>query len=289
MVRVAVAASANASSVAVTAKVAVINFTIPANPSVVQLPVFRGGLGCVVDIDGTRAVTANSTVIPSLVDSQSIISEIPEFRNSSINVAGGGQVKLINVSNPSTPFISGIANIQLPDIGAISISGSNVSVGEQNGSRIQLLDFSVPSNPRILGTANGVLGGFSSLAFLRNNVIVGSSPNDFRVVIVDFSNPLNPQVNFFNPRLSGSPTLDADSNRIAVGDSGGTNVKLFDGLTLNVLDTRSSNLQSVDSISLSGQFVLAGGTTMTFMLHLSILVSTLQIFLDLKLNLMQVV
>jgi hypothetical protein len=229
--RVVVAASTNEPSTTVSAKVAVINFTMPANPIVVLVTVFRGGGGCVVDIDDSNAVTGN---------------------------ASGREVKLIDVSNPSAPVIRGTIDTQLPEIGAIAISSTQVVVGERNGSRIKLIDFSTPNNPQILGTANGVIGGLSSIAFIRNNVVAAASPNDFRVVIVNFTNPSNPQVNLFNPALSGAPTLDADSNRISTGDTGGTNVKIFDGSNLTVLANRSSNLQTLDSIALSGQLALAG-------------------------------
>src|SRR5947208_88758 len=89
---------------------AVIDFTIPTSPTVVQVNPGFGG-GSTVDMDGSSAVAGN------------------------IN---GGQVRLVDVSNPAAPVLQGIFNTTLLGIGAIAIRGAQVAVGEQNGPHIAL-------------------------------------------------------------------------------------------------------------------------------------------------------
>jgi hypothetical protein len=225
MPRVVVAGSENSFSFAV------IDFTTPATPGVVMINPGFGG-GCRVAINGSNAVAGN---------------------------ANGGQVRLVDISNPAAPVLKGMIATVLGGINSIAMNGTRVAIGEQNGFRILLLDFSSPISPVIVSTATTTQGAFSSLAFLSSNIVVASGLNNFTCVQVDFSNPGSPTVSTFNPGLSGSPSLDADAsvNQIAVGDSTGNLARLLNGATKAVIGTVNTTLPSV-SVALSGNTILAG-------------------------------
>lgn len=212
---------------------AVIDFTTPGSPSVVQVNPGYGG-GSTVAINGSNAVAGN------------------------IN---GGQVRLVDVSNPAAPVLKGMINTTLLGISAIAIRGTRVAVGEQNGGHIALLDFSAPMSPTLVANKLTGSGAFSSLAFIADSIVVASGPNDFTATQVDFTNLASPVVTTFNPALAGSPSLDADAaaNHIAVGDTSGVNVKLIDGTSKAALGTATTTINSVASVAVAGSLVLAGG------------------------------
>ena len=227
MTRVIVAGSTNNFTLAV------IDFTTPGSPGVVQVNPGYGG-GSTVAINGSNAVAGN------------------------IN---GGQVRLVDVSNPAVPVLKGMINTTLLGISSIAIRGTQVAVGEQNGGHIALLDFSTPMSPTLVANKLTGSGAFDSIAFIADSIVVASGPNDFTATQVDFTNPASPVVTTFNPALSGSPSLDADAaaNHIAVGDTSGVNVKLIDGTSKAMLGTATTAINSVASVALAGSLVLAGG------------------------------
>lgn len=215
---------------------AVIDFTTPGSPAVKQVnPGWSGG--CRVAIDGQYVAAGNLL---------------------------GGEVRLIDVSNPALPVLKGTINTQLSGIGAIAIRGTRVAVGEWvgQGNRIKLIDFSNPNSPQLMGTATTIMAMFRSISFLGNNAVVAAGQNDFSFVKVDFTNPANPVVTLKNPGF-GAPTVDADSstNRIVAGDRHGAHVKLYDA-ALSLLETvnlsGASTVPSIEFISLSGSLALAG-------------------------------
>ena len=237
MTRIVVAGSENDTSFVV------INFTIPGNPSVVPInPGF--GAGCRVAIDGFNAAVGNVL---------------------------GGNVRLVNVSNPHAPVLQGMVSTVLAGIGAIAIHGQHVAVGEFTNSfkaRVVLIDFSSPGKPVILGTAQTplasvatspteTLAAISSLAFIGPNRVVASGPSDFEIVQVDFTNPTSAVVSTFNPALAGPPSIDADGNQIVAGDTTSGIIKLFNASTQSLAGSINSRLPSITSIAFAAPLVLA--------------------------------
>src|SRR5581483_5091722 len=107
-------------------KFSVIDFSNPGNPLAVS-PSFQGA--CQVKQDGANAYIGNLL---------------------------GGQVQLFDISNPTAPVAHGTAPTVLAGIGAITVRGTRVAVGEATNTfkaRICLIDFSSPGTPVILGTA----------------------------------------------------------------------------------------------------------------------------------------
>src|ERR1700674_522393 len=240
MPRVVVAGSENDTSFAV------IDFTSPGSPSVVAInPGF--GAGCRVAIDGSSAVAG------------SVLT---------------GDVRMVDVTNPAAPVLQDNINTMLAGVGALAVRGSRVAVGEFVNSfqaRVKLIDFSTPTAPVILGSAPTPLvsvtvgmdgsAAISSVAFLNDNVVLVAGPSDAIVVQIDFTIPTSPVVTTFNPVLSGglSIDVDADANRLAVGDNNATTLKLFDATTKALLGTANTTLGGVDSVALKNPRVLAGG------------------------------
>ncbi len=229
MPRVVVAGSENVTSFAI------INFTTPSSPTVVTVnPGF--GAGCHVTLSGSNAIAGNVL---------------------------GGQVRLIDVTNPAAPVLKGTLSTILGGIGAVAMRGNLVAAGELAngfGARIVLIDYSSPTSPSLLGTATTSLTAINSLAFTSDHVVVASGSNDFQIAQVDFTSPSSPIVTNFNPALSGSVSLDGDAvaSRLAAGDNNAFNVKLFDAVSKVLQGTANTLLSGVNSVALSNPLVLAG-------------------------------
>ena len=71
-----------------------------------------------------------------MVDASGSLAAIGDFNGSS--------VRLCDISNPAAPALQGTVNTGLSGIGAISMDGNHVLVGELNGLRAVLIDASVP-------------------------------------------------------------------------------------------------------------------------------------------------
>jgi hypothetical protein len=243
MARVVVAGSENDTHVAV------IDFTVPAAPSVAHIdPGF--GSGTRVAIDGTSA--AAGAVLT-------------------------GNVRLIDVSNPAVPVAQGTFNTMLQGIGAIAVRGAHVAIGEYVNdfqARVKLLDFSNPMAPTLVGTAATVLtnitvphpddpadtsAAIASLAFLDDFNVVVSGPSDPVAIKINFG-VTPPGQTTLNPMIPGGLTTDADAgaHRIAIGDNNGTQVKLFDASTNALLGTANTTLGGVGSLALNMPRAFAG-------------------------------
>lgn len=243
MARVVVAGSENDT------RVAVIDFTNPATPSVAHIdPGFASGTR--VAIDGTSA--AAGAVLT-------------------------GNVRLIDVSNPAVPVAQGTINTMLGGIGAIAMRGAHVAVGEYVNdfqARVKLLDFSNPLAPTLIGTAATPLtnvtvphpedpadtsAAVGSLAFLDDFNVVVSGPSDTVAIKINFG-VTPPGQTTLNPMIPGGLTTDADgdAHRIAVGDNNGTMLKLFDANTNALLGTANTTLGGVGSVALNMPRAFAG-------------------------------
>jgi len=149
-------------------------------------------------------------------------------------------------------------------------------VGEGFGAstvRVQLIDIANPTNPRIIGTAivpfasGNVPGGnppigppsasaISSVAFVTDSVIAVAGPNQLQISLVNFSNPVHPEVtNFSATQLAGPPAMDAKNGKLAAGDGNGSHVNLFAGLQL--LASFQTDLFPVSQVAMSDAFILA--------------------------------
>jgi hypothetical protein len=220
---------------------AVIDFTTPATPHVVSVNPMFVAAGSHVTINGSNAVAGGV-----LAETQT----------------GGGNVRLVDVSNPARPVLRGMITTALLGIGAIAMRGNNVAVGEQVGARVILIDFSLPMNPVIIATVATSLTAINSIAFTADRVVVAAGSNDFQIVQVDFSNASSPGISNFNPRLSGPPSIDgdADGNSFTAGDSNGPLLRLFEATSRALLGTANTRLANITSVALSSPFVLAGST-----------------------------
>jgi hypothetical protein len=241
MPRVVVAGSDNSFSFAV------IDFTNPANPIVTPVNPGFGG-GCRVTLDGPRCFVGNAL---------------------------GGDVRLVDVTNPSAPVQRGTVPTGLSGIGALAVQGNLVTVGEWINdfqARVALLDFSNPAAPVVLkivptpltsvptpsGQDNPNPPAIASIAFTAPNHVVAAGSGDPEIVKIDFSNLANPAVTTF---LSGfsAVAMDADTTHVVAGDQTGAQVKLFDATTNVVLaGPAGTTLGGVTSLALAFPLALTG-------------------------------
>jgi hypothetical protein len=219
-------------------KFAVIDFTNPNSPTVATpTPPFQGG--CVVDCFSTFAAVANFN---------------------------GGEVAIYDISNPATPALKGSIPTVLGGIGAISMDGTRVLIGELNGTRVSLIDVSNPAVPTILSTFASGISSISAIS-LKGSKAVVAGPTDLFFAVLDYTNPASPVQTLFTPGgggvfFSGAPTADLDGTNAALADNGGGNVYLFDvsGNTPLHLGTKQTTQIGVMSISISGNTVAAAST-----------------------------
>jgi hypothetical protein len=115
----------------------------------------------------------------------------------------GGQVRLVDVTNPAAPVLRGIVNTTLSGIRALAVQGSLVAVGEWVNSfqaRVALLDFSNPAAPTVLKVVPTPLASLpspapfnpnppavTSVAFTAANHVVAAGSSDPEIVKIDLS------------------------------------------------------------------------------------------------------
>jgi hypothetical protein len=148
---------------------------------------------------------------------------------------GGGQVAIYDLSNPALPqlqstFDTRLGGPGLTGIGALSLYGDYLLVGEARGPNIVLLNISPTqsSNP-IISTksfpdfaGDGTNGGITSIA-IHGSIAVASGL--FAFDFLDYTDPTNPvQIPFTPPsQYQFNPPYTCDYNDVAaLGDSSGT-------------------------------------------------------------------
>jgi hypothetical protein len=148
-------------------------------------------------------------------------------------------------------------------IGAISLYGASLLVGELAGPNMILIDITNQKAPKILSTftdKNFSDGGISAIVLNGPTAVAAGT---FNVDVIDYTRPRHPAwaASFpegLSPPNPASPlTVDYDGSSIAVGDGSGT-VYLFDfyGGVLHASGQSSSGLEGITSITvMTGEVV----------------------------------
>jgi hypothetical protein len=173
---------------------------------------------------------------------------------------GGGYVAIYDLNNPAVPqqlsmFDTGLGT-PLTGIGALSLYGTNLVVGELDGPNIVYIDITNQRAPNIVSTVpdgDFADGGISAIVLSGSSAVVSGS---FNVAVVDYTKPAHPQVGVAYPPQSStfqfiSPiTVDFDGASVAVGDGSG-NAYLFwvDDGSLSKLGQADSGLEGITSIA----------------------------------------
>lgn len=208
---------------------AVIDFTDPANPSVV--PVNPGIGGTVVDCSGkTVAVGSAST--------------------------GVGKIVMFDVSDPAHPAQLGSFTSNFVQLGAIKFDGTHVLAGDATGPQVVVLNAANPNSLSLIAKLSTGLAAVSSTGLGGTRGLV-SGPNSSTMDIIS-SISMNPTTSSFNPNNGIGLTTDLSGTSAAVGSKNGGTVKLVNVSTLAVLGSQSTTLGSGDSISISGSMVAVG-------------------------------
>lgn len=217
-----------------TGNFAVINFSNPSSPTVVEAtPSFMGLTA--VDCTGVQAAVGNQD---------------------------GDQVDIFDLSNPAQPALLGTVHTGLNGIGAIKFDRTRVLVGELTGfapSRAVLIDASNPRSPQILSTLLTRVAGITSIGLSGSKAVVAGT-NNMTMDIIDYTNPAQPTRTAFDPALYSGLNVDLDGNMAAVGSANGPNgdVALVDITVPKVVATVKSTLVGVGSISIKGLQVVVG-------------------------------
>jgi hypothetical protein len=174
----------------------------------------------------------------------------------------GGQVAIYDLSDPALPkrtalFDTGLG--ELTGIGALSLYGNNLLVGEANGPTLVLLDISQPQSSAIISSISAgdfADGGITAVAI---NGPLAAVSGVYAFDVVDYTDPTSPQVLPFIipppgpgvPLLEGPFTCDYDGGIAALGDSNG-NVVVFDvepGVGASIIGESSLVLEGITSIT----------------------------------------
>ncbi len=186
----------------------------------------------------------------------------------------GGKVAIYDILNPAKPELIGTFDSELgPEfghtgIGALSLDGTNLLVGEFNGPNLVLIDVSKPPASSIVSSFNVgdfvTAGGFSAVALKGSSAVASGT---FGFGVIDYTPPSSPSMAPYKPdagngniTFQGPVTCDFDGSAAAFGDFTG-NVYLFtiaDGLVPNFIGQSPSGLGSVTSIAVKGDVVAAG-------------------------------
>jgi len=138
-----------------------------------------------------------------------------------------GYVAIYDLSNPAQPSQQSLIDTGFGGIGAISLNGSYLLVGEASGPQVALIDVSNPKNPSILSSQGfSGLGDQSppGLTGLGLAGLIAIASDNFSVVVLDYSTISAPQqlpylsdsVNFQGPIVCAF-----DGHTAAVGDNSG--------------------------------------------------------------------
>jgi hypothetical protein len=171
---------------------------------------------------------------------------------------GGGYVAIYDLNDPAAPqqlskFDTGLGTPHT-GIGALSLYGTNLVVGELDGSNIVYIDITNPRSPSIVSTVDFADGGISAIVLNGSTAVVSGS---LSVAVVDYTNARHPHVGAAYPPSQGSTfqflsptTCDFDGSSVVVADSSG-NVYLFevDDGSLSKLGQTGSALEGITSIT----------------------------------------
>jgi hypothetical protein len=196
----------------------------------------------------------------------------------------GGQVAIYDLSDPAEPQLKAVFDTGLGSIGALSLYGNNLLVGEAKGPHIVLLDISKPqSNAIVSSIAAGDFanGGITAIAINGSLAVVSGV---YAFDMLDYTNPTSPVVTPFIfpppqsgglPLFSGPYTCDYDGGTAALGDANG-NVTVFNiqsGVGASIIGQSQSGLEGITSITVqsgnaiqvaAGNYAIAEVALLTF-------------------------
>src|SRR5271165_4413403 len=158
--------------------------------------------GCVVDCSGTLAAVGSY---------------------------GSGQVAIYDLSDPASPQLQGTVPSTISAIGALSLDGTNLLVGELNGSSLVLINISNISSPQYATPATNPNYGSISAVVLKGSTAVVCGPGGFGVLNIGtmattfYPSPINAGIG--GPFVPG--TCDFDGSTAVFADSGSDNIFVF--------------------------------------------------------------
>lgn len=155
----------------------------------------------------------------------------------------------------------------LASIGALSLYGNNLLVGENNGPNIALLDISKPQASTIVSTISApdfANAGITSIAIGGDNGLLAVVSGRYAFDVLDYTNPKSPQIiPVILPPPGGVPfngpyVCHFDGSTAALGDANG-NVAVFrirSGMGASFIGQSSWSLNTITSIAVeSGTFI----------------------------------
>ena len=155
----------------------------------------------------------------------------------------------------------------LASIGALSLYGNNLLVGENNGPNIALLDISKPQASTIVSTISApdfANAGITSIAIGGDNGLLAVVSGRYAFDVLDYTNPKSPQIiPVILPPPGGVPfngpyVCHFDGSTAALGDANG-NVAVFrirSGMGASFIGQSSWSLNTITSIAVeSGSFI----------------------------------
>jgi len=189
-----------------------------------------------------------------------------------------GSVAIYDLTNPAQPSQQCLFDTGFGGIGAISINGTKLLVGEATGPQIALIDVSNPKNPATLSSQAFSGLGDQSTPGLTGVALVGSvaiATDCFSIVVLDYSNLSTPQqlpylnyeINFHGPMVCAFDGFTAAVGTAAYGFTSGS-VYLFSvpngvlgGITLQ--NQFEAGIENVTSVAMQGNVVAACSSSST--------------------------
>jgi hypothetical protein len=165
---------------------------------------------------------------------------------------GGSQVAIYDLSDPASPQRQATFDTGLGSIGALSLCGNNLLVGENNGSGIALLDISKAQSNAIVSTVSDLDfadGGITSIALYGSLAVVAGV---YAFDALDYTNPASPVIMpYILQSASGPYVCDFDGSTAALGDNNGmvTVFHIQAGIGASVIGQSSSGLDGITSIA----------------------------------------
>jgi hypothetical protein len=165
---------------------------------------------------------------------------------------GGSQVAIYDLSDPALPQRQATFDTGLGSIGALSLCGNDLLVGESNGPNIALLDISRPQSNAIVSTISALdfaNGGITSIAIYGSLAVVAGV---YAFDALDYTNPASPVIMpYILQSPSGPYVCNFDGSTAALGDANGmvTVFHIQAGVGASIIGQSSAALQGITSIA----------------------------------------
>jgi hypothetical protein len=152
-------------------------------------PVFVEGNTAYIAQSGVRIVDVTNKASPTVLGTLAggNITSLSKSGNYLYLTDSGGNLRVVNVSNPAAPTSQAVISLSTPSLGVVK---DDLLVVARQSAGVSLFDISTPSSPSLLTTLTGI-GDVRAVAFYDNYLFTAGYLTA-NICVFDVTNPGNP-------------------------------------------------------------------------------------------------